>query len=307
MYQIALDSFLVLTSFVLLWFGADRLVESAARVGRKFGMSDLVIGLTIVAFGTSAPEFAVTISATILGQSDLSIGNIVGSNIFNLGFILGGCAIIKPLTTSHKLVYRDGAVLILTSLLLVVMLHDLHLSRWEGILLFAGLVLYITSLFLSKPSLEEEIPTGTATGKDYIMILLGIGLVIGGGQLLVYSASSLALALGMSEWMIALTIVAAGTSAPEVATSLIATLKGRHGMSIGNLLGSDLFNLLGVLGAAGTLRSMSITPDATHSIYLLAGMCIITVIFMRTDWKISKLEGLILVAIAAIRWGQSLL
>lgn len=293
---------LVVVSIVLLWKGSGWLVDSASRIGRKLNLSDLTIGLTIVAFGTSAPEFAVTISAALSGKSDISVGNIVGSNIFNLGFILGGCALFRAMKATKEVVYRDGSILIGTSVLLLIFLHDRHFARWEGIILFAGLFAYLILLFTRKRPLDSGVPTGVATWKDYPLLLLGIGFVVGGGHLLVHSASEVARFLGVSEWVIAVTIVAAGTSAPEFATSLMAAAKGRYGMSLGNLIGSDLFNLLGVLGLAGTIRNMDVAEGAFSSVAMLGGMCLIVVIFLRTGWVISRWEGATLVLIGIARW-----
>ncbi|RLB56952.1 MAG: sodium:calcium antiporter [Deltaproteobacteria bacterium] len=302
MAEILLNTVLLLLSVALLWKGSDWLVESAARVGHSLGMSDLTIGLTIVAFGTSAPEFAVTISAAVTGRADISVGNVVGSNIFNLGFILGGCSLFAALRAERRMVWRDGGVLVGTALLLLWMLHDRHLSHLEGGILFAGLLAYVAVLFRQKHHGEGEVPTGRATWKDGLLLLLGLAGVVGGGHLLVVSASSLARLFGISEWVIAVTIVAAGTSAPEFATSLMAAAKGRHGMSLGNLIGSDLFNLLGVLGLAGMIRNLQINPGAFSSVAMLAGMCVLVVVFMRTGWRISRWEGLVLIAIGVVRW-----
>jgi cation:H+ antiporter len=293
---------LLVLSIFMLWKGSEWLVESAARIGRKFKVSDLTIGLTIVAFGTSAPEFAVTITAALSGKADISVGNIVGSNIFNLGFILGGCALFKALQTTKTVIYRDGFILIGTSLVLLYMLHDHYLAWWEGITLFVGLLAYIILLFVKKAPQDSEVPHGVAGWKDIPMFFGGLGLIVGGGYLLVESASDIARFAGISEWVIAVTIVAAGTSAPEFATSLMAAAKGHHGMSLGNLIGSDLFNLLGVLGIAGIIRPMNVDPSSTSSVWMLAGMCVLVVVFMRTGWKISRNEGLALVLIGAARW-----
>ena len=298
-----LDLLLLIASIIMLWKGSGWLVDSAARIGRKFELSDLTIGLTIVAFGTSAPEFAVSISAAISGNSNISIGNVVGSNIFNLGFILGGCAMISALKTNPRVVYRDGTLLIITTLALVFFLYDSHMARWEGMVLLGGLIGYLALLFSKKePVDEEEIPGGMATWKDIPLLLLGILAVAAGGHLLVDSASNIARFLGVSEWVIAVTIVAAGTSAPEFATSLMAAARGKAGMSLGNLIGSDLFNLLGVLGVAGIIRPMTVTGSSFSSVVMLVGMCVVVVVFLRTGWKLSRWEGAILVVLGLIRW-----
>lgn len=302
-WAVALDVALLIASIVMLWKGSSWLVDSASRIGRKFQLSDMTIGLTIVAFGTSAPEFAVTVSAAISGNANISIGNVVGSNIFNLGFILGGCAMFSALKTNPRIVYRDGTLLILTTLALVFFLYDSHLARWEGIVLLAGLVGYLSLLFFRKePVDEEEIPGGMATWRDYPLLLLGILAVAGGGHLLVDSASSIARFLGISEWVIAVTIVAAGTSAPEFATSLMAAAKGKAGMSLGNLIGSDLFNLLGVLGVAGIIRPMTIAGSSFSSVVMLVGMCVLVVVFLRTGWQLRRWEGAVLVIVGLVRW-----
>jgi cation:H+ antiporter len=304
-WEILLNIALLVASILLLWKGSEWLVDSAARIGRRLNMSDLTIGLTIVAFGTSAPEFAVTVFAAITGKADISVGNVVGSNIFNLGFILGGCALFSTLKTNPTLVYRDGGLLISTTLVLVLFLHDHHLARWEGIVLFCGLVGYITLLFIKKdPVDEDEMPEGEATWKDYPLMLLGIAGVVGGGHLLVESSTGIARIMGISEWVIAVTIVAAGTSAPEFATSLMAAAKGRAGMSLGNLVGSDLFNMLGVLGVAGMIRNMPVDERSFSSVLMLVGMCTLVVIFMRSGWRLKKWEGMVLIMLGLMRWGM---
>ncbi len=294
---------LLAASFFLLWFGAKYLVESASRIAEKFGVSDLVIGLTVVAFGTSAPEFAVTIGAAFKDKADISVSNIVGSNIFNLGFILGTVAMVKSITTSRKLVYRDGIFMIAVTLILLLFFHDLHLSRFEGMVLMSTLVGYMVILFFKKEVLEEEeFPHEQATWKDVFILPAGIAAVVFGGHLLVDSASYLASTAGISEWVIGVTIVAAGTSAPEMATSLAALIKGKHGMSAGNLIGSDLFNILGVLGLAGILTPLKINPLGYDSLLMLCGMVVLVVVLMRTGWRLSRWEGLLLFGIGIMRW-----
>ncbi len=278
-------------------------MESASRIAETFGISELVIGLTVVAFGTSAPEFAVTVNAAIHKQADISVGNIVGSNIFNLGFILGTVAIIKSIKATRKLVYRDGIFMISVTLLLLYFFSDYHLARYEGIILMSILAAYLIFLFYKKEPLEEEeLDHQKATFKDFVILPVSIIVVIAGGHFLVGSASFLARTAGISEWVIGVTIVAAGTSAPEMATSLAAAIKGKHGMSAGNLIGSDLFNILGVLGLAGTLNPMSINPGAYSSLLLLTGMVTLVIIFLRTGWVLSRVEGFILLLIGIIRW-----
>ena len=294
----------LLVAIGFLWKGADELVESASRIAATFGVSDLVIGLTVVAFGTSAPEFAVTLNASFNGQSDISVGNIVGSNIFNLGFIMGSVAMVRSIHANKKLVYRDGVFMILVTFLLLLFFWDLNLARWEGITLFSLLIAYLAFLFIKKEPLEDEedFHASKSSWKDAVILPVTIGVVVLGGHLLVDSASFLARAAGISEWVIAVTIVAAGTSAPEMATSLAAVIKGKYGMSAGNLIGSDLFNILGVLGVAGMLNPLTVNSEALGSLAMLSGMVMLVIFFLRTGWKLERWEGAVLFAIGLGRW-----
>ena len=307
-FIIILDCILVLVSIIMLWKGAEWLVDSAAEIAHTLHVSDLVIGLTVVAFGTSAPEFAVTISAAFSGQSEISIGNVIGSNIFNLGFILGGTAVIRPISTSPKLFNRDGLYLLISTSIIFFMFFGLDgwtpsdaYSKTEGGFLFLMLIGYILYLFLKKEPVEETHPH-SATWLSYIYFIVGLISIVAGGHLMVTHASNVARYLGVSDWIIAVTIVAAGTSAPELATSITAALKGRHGIALGNLIGSDLFNLLGVLGLAGIINPTMIEQEIYFSVFNLIMMVGLVLLMIRTNWRISRIEGGILVAINLIRW-----
>lgn len=298
-----LSIFLLFISIIFLWLGANYLVESAEKIAVKFGVSELVIGLTIVAFGTSAPELAVTVNAALFEKSSISVGNIVGSNIFNLGFILGAVALISVVFTSKKIVYRDGLFMFLTSLLLLFFFQNGKLERYEGFIMIGLLISYLIYLFIMKEPIEDdEIATNPATLKDYFILPISLAVIILGGNLLVSSASDIALKLGMREWLIAITVVAAGTSAPEMVTSIVAVVKGKHGMSAGNLIGSNIFNILGVLGTASILKPLAISSEAFRSLSFLCGMIVIVILFMRTKWKITKLEGAFLILIGLLLW-----
>ena len=296
------DIAILLVSIIVIGKGAVWLVDAAARVAKHFGISELVIGLTVVAFGTSAPEFGVTILAAIRGMGDISVGNIVGSNIFNLGFILGGTAIIHSLKTSRTVVFRDGIFLLFGGILLSVFLWDLTLSKIEGIILFTLLVLYLLYLYVNKETIETDEPTDAMYKSDPILLFVGIGMVLVGSHFLVESAVNIARFIGVSDWVIGATIIAAGTSAPEFATSLAAAIKSRYGMSVGNLIGSDIFNLFGVLGIAGIMRNLSVGIDAQINLIILTFMIAVVIIFMRTGWVVSRKEGIILVMIGLLRW-----
>lgn len=299
-----LNVVVILATIIALWKGADLIVEASAHIAKRLGVSQLVIGLTVVAFGTSAPEFAVTLVAAVNHQPNISVGNVVGSNIFNLGFILGGVAMLRGIDTSKNLLMRGGLVLFGTTLLLLLFIGDLNFERWEGIVLMSLLVLYVAFLIFRKDEelTSDDIPEGDFNLSDVWKLLLGLLLVVGGGHFFVNSAVDLAETLGMSQWAIGVTIVAAGTSAPEFATSLVAAIRGRHGLSAGNLIGSDLFNMLGVLGVAGTIYPMQVTQDAENSLFILCGLVLVVLLMMRSGWKISRLEGAILVIVNLIRW-----
>ena len=285
-----------------LWGGAHWVVESASKIAKKLGISELVIGLTVVAFATSAPEFAVTVSAAMAGKMAISVGNVVGSNIFNLGIILGLVAIFGVIKTNRVLLFRDGSLLVATGFLLVLFFYDLILSPFEGIILVLILISYVIILIRSKIDLDEEIPEGDFRWYDGIFLIIGVVLIIASAHFLVVSASEIAREFGVSEWMIGITIVAAGTSVPELATSLVALFKGRYGLSIGNLIGSDLFNMLGVLGTASIIRPLTISQNDYYSILILAAYLVFLVIFMRVGWRINKIEGAIILFIALFRW-----
>jgi len=290
-------------STIGLWGGASWVVESASKIAKKIGMSDLVIGLTIVAIATSAPEFAVTVSAALRDQPAISVGNVIGSNIFNLGIILGFVALVSPIPISKKLLQRDGSLLLGTGFILLIFFSDFMLSMLEGMILFITLVVYIIVLIKQKENIEDEVPEGKFKFMDVPKFILGVGIIILSANFLVESASNIARIFGISEWLIGITIVAGGTSMPELATSLVAVQKKRHGISAGNLIGSDLFNMLGVLGVASIIKPLSLESSEYISLVFLAITLIIIMFMMRTGWKISKWEGLILIIIAFCRWG----
>lgn len=295
--------FLLLISIGLLWFGSNKLVDSAGNIAKKLGVSELAIGLTVVAFGTSAPEFAVTITAAVKGLSSISVGNIVGSNIFNLGFILGSVGLFKTLDTSPKMVYRDGGLMIASTLLLLIFFFDLKLTLYEGIILLTILILYLIFLFVKKEEIErDDHHNEPATWKDWLLMPASIVIIVAGGKLLVSSGTFIARSIGISDWVIGLTVVAAGTSAPEMATSITAAIKGRHGLSAGNLIGSNLFNILGVLGLAGIIRPLQILNTSFYSLIMLSVMVILSVLLMRSRWRISKPEGIILILLGLSLW-----
>ena len=303
--EILTDVTIVLVCVGVIAKGATWLVDSASKIAKRLGISELVIGLTILALGTSAPEFAVSILAALRGVGNIAIGNIVGSNIFNLGFILGGTAIIHSLKTSRILIVRDGFFLLFGTFILLFFLWDLTLTKFEGGVLFSLLILYLGYLYVKREPLETKQVMGKMDWWDPLMLIGGLAMVLVGAHFMVESAINLARYMGVSEWVIGATVIAAGTSAPEFATSLAAALRSRYGMSVGNLIGSDIFNLFGVLGVAGILNNIPVSLDARMHLVFLSLMVALVLVFMRTGWVVSRREGYILVMIGLVRWINS--
>jgi cation:H+ antiporter len=305
------DGLVVVATFFAIAIGAKYVVDSAASIAQHAGVSELVIGLTVVALGTSAPEFGVTLVAAFEGRSSISVGNIVGSNIFNLGFILGGAALVRAIPTGVLIVWRDALVLVGATVTLYLLVgFDLELGAGDGVILFFLLLAYLRFIWIVRkdgvlPPGDVESPPGVDMRfywKAGGMLLVGLALVGVASHFLIASAVQLARSFGVSEWAIAVTVVAAGTSVPEMATTLAGVVRGHTAISAGNVIGSDIFNVLGVLGLAGMLHPMALEPAARASLLALAGMVLVVFLMMRSGWRISRLEGMTLVALAAVRW-----
>lgn len=262
-------TFLFVVGLIFLIVGAEALVRGASWIAAVFGISPLIIGLTVVAFGTSSPELAVSIKSTLNGQAAIALGNVIGSNIFNVLFILGLCALIIPLNVEKQLIRIDVPLIILISVAIYLLALDQQLGRFDGILLLLALVAYITYLIVQNRRQNAE-KTAVSTPKPPITPrtwLINIGLVTGGLALLVTGSGWLvdgaiffARSLGVSEMIIGLTIIAAGTSLPEVVTSVIAALRGERDIAVGNVVGSNLLNMMAVLGVSSTLAGIPIAP-----------------------------------------------
>ena len=248
-----------LGGLALLVAGAELLVKGASRLAVSFGISPLVVGLTVVAFGTSAPEFAVSLGSALGGEADVALGNVIGSNIFNVLFILGVSALIVPLVVKSQLVRFDVPVMVGASVLLVILGLDERLGRFDGIVLFGLLIAYLVVLVRKS---RRETTEGAADFEaeysktrpgplvNWVLILVGLGMLVVGSNLLLDAAVTFAEQLGVSDLVIGLTLVAAGTSLPEVATSVLAAVRGERDIAVGNVVGSNVFNILGVLGAS---------------------------------------------------------
>jgi len=257
-----LDLFCVFGGFALLLWGADRFVIGAAATANILGVPPLLIGLTVVGFATSAPEIMVSISAASSGLTSMALGNAIGSNIANIGLVLGTCALIRPVGNHLSgTLSKELPILVLLTPVTIVFFLDDHISRIEGTILLTGLALFLgwmtrlglTMSAASDPIVEEmadEIPQGITIGRACLWIAVGFVTLLVGAELLVTGAANLALAFGLSELVIGLTVIAIGTSLPELAISLIAALKGDTGIAVGNVIGSNVFNLLAVVGVA---------------------------------------------------------
>jgi len=298
-----------IAGLVALVAGAELLVRGASRLALTFGISPLVVGLTIVAFGTSAPEAAVSVGAVLNGTGDIAIGNVVGSNIFNVLFILGLSALLTPLVVNMQLIRQEVPIMIGASLLLVVVTLDGRLSAFDGGLLFALLLAY--SVFLirqsraasqaAQDSYEEQFEPRSRSGMgerlpvQLLLIAAGLGLLVLGSDWLVSAAVSFAKLLGVSDLIIGLTIVAAGTSLPEVATSVMAALKGERDIAVGNVVGSSTFNILGCLGLAALVSGGSglAVPASVlnFDIWVMCAVALACLPVFLTGREIARWEG----------------
>jgi cation:H+ antiporter len=303
--EILIDVAFLLAATGLLWKGAGWMVHSACRLAHRFGLPDAVVGFSVVAIGTSAPELTVSLLAALRGQPDISVANVVGSNIFNLGIILGLCAAVWTVPTTRPLVARDAPMLLVATLLLALFLADGVLGRGEGavmVLCLGSYLLYRVTRHGLRFDTYDSMSEGAVGGRDYAMLTLGLGLILGGAHLLVGSASDLARQMGISEWAIGVTIVAAGTSLPELATALVAAHRGRMSMLAGALVGSDVFNVLGVLGLTAFLHPLAVSHGANTSLLMMVGMVALLILLMRTGWRLTRANGLFLIAIGLLRW-----
>lgn len=304
---------LMAAGLAILVFGADWLVKGSSRLALAFGISPLVVGLTIVAFGTSAPELAVSITAAYNGASDMAVANVVGSNLFNTLFILGASALVAPLIVHHQLVRMDVPIMIGVSVLLLVLAADGGLSLWDSGLL-AGLVIAYTVFLIVESRREQsaavkaqyaegvEEAIGGEKGTlpmDLLLIVVGLAGLVFGSRLLVTGAIDFARILGVSEAVIGLTIVAAGTSLPELATSVVAAFKGERDIAIGNVVGSNIFNICSVLGFSGLVSAGALTVNDQMirvDIPLMIATALICLPFFRVGYQLTRANGAVFLA-----------
>ncbi len=300
---------LLIAGLALLMWGADRFVHGAAAAARNLGIAPLLIGLTVVAFATSAPEILVSIVAAIEKQPGLAIGNAIGSNIVNIGLVLGITAIIRPIEIESATLRREMPALLAVSLLTVSLFLDTYLSRMDGIVMLTGLVVvmvWLTRIGARSSAndpisrdFEAEIPTNVRMSMAIVWLVVGLVTLLIGAELLVSGAIGIATALGVSEVVIGILIVALGTSLPELAVSLTSALKGEYGLAIGNIVGSNIFNLLAVIGIAATIEPAALPPTVL-SLHIFVMVAFTLVLFAMTyDYdersELSRLEGAALV------------
>ena len=307
-----MTTILFILGLILLLGGAELLVRGASKLAAALGLSPLVIGLTVVAFGTSSPEFSVSLKTVLSGQSEVAAGNVIGSNIFNILFILGISAFITPLNVQEKLVRYDVPFMIALSGLVWLFSYNLVIGRFEGIFLFSMLMIYIVLLIYfgrkkkdlsSEPGQEDDVASRMSfknVFRDLIFIALGLTMLIYGSGWFVEGAISAARILGVSELVIGLTIVAAGTSLPEVFTSVIAAFRGERDIAVGNVVGSNIFNLLGVLGFTSIMLPEGLSISSSLFYFDLPVMLVVALfclpIFI-TGKIINRKEGAFLLLI----------
>ena len=300
----------MVAGLVLLILGAERFVHGAAATARNFGIAPLLIGLTVVAFATSAPEVLVSVVAASRGEPGLAIGNAIGSNIVNIGLVLGMTAIVRPIKLESATLRREMPALLAVTLLTVSLFLDARLTHIDGYVMLTGLV--IVMIWLArlgsrsaandpiKKDFEAEIPDDVSMKSAVLWVVVGLGTLLLGAEWLVTGAIGIAHTLGVSEVVIGVTIVAFGTSLPELAVSLISVLKGEYGLAIGNIVGSNIFNLLAVIGIAAAIEPMTLHPSVL-SLHIFVMVAFTLVLFAMTyDYdgkaRLSRLEGVALLA-----------
>jgi cation:H+ antiporter len=303
----------LLAGFILLFFGGDWLVDGGVALARRFRISPLVIGMTIVAFGTSAPELLVSLISAIKGSAGIAIGNVVGSNIANIGLILGLTALICPIETDNSKVIRHGSIMIAASLLLMVFALKSGITRIEGLTLFAGIILFTTISVRKGRTQPQEADIDSQEGKS-MTVLAAIGLIVlscamlaFGADILVDGATTIASAIGVSDKVIGLTIVALGTSLPELAASVAAAFKKQMDISIGNIIGSNIFNILCVLGVSTSIKPISLEfRDYANDFIWMLGFSVFIIIFTtmrKKKGRLGRTAGILfLLAYAVYAW-----
>ncbi len=304
-----MDLLLIAIGLIALTTGGEAVVRGALAAGKRLGISPLLAGLVIVGFGTSAPELVVSVSAALERQPDIALGNVVGSNIGNVLLILGVCAIITPLTITRLALVRDGLSVVGASALFLVLVWGSALVRWDAAILLVALAGYLIWAYISESRpqsaagaihRQEGAQITVLPGRPIttaLALLGGLVLLVTGSQALLWGAMGLAGSMGVSEAVIGLTVVALGTSLPEFAVSLLAALRGRADVAVGNILGSNLFNLLGILGISALLQPLPVSPRMLiFDQWVMLASALLLLLVLYTGHRISRTEGALLVA-----------
>lgn len=295
----------ILGGLVLLAAGAEGLVRGAASGARRLGLSPLLIGLTVVAYGTSAPELVVSLQAAVGGNPDIALGNVVGSNIGNIGLILGVAAVISPIRVQAQILRVDVPILIGVSGLLIALVWDNVIGRLNGVVLVAGAMAYtVVCIWGARDEasvvvddlFDDGVPAEGTIGRDLLFGVGGFGLLVLGARLLVSGAVTVAEAVGLSTAVIGLTVVALGTSLPELATSVVAALRGQSDLALGNVVGSNIFNVLGILGVTACIQPVDASGLSWIDGGVMMGFALLTLPLFWTDYTFSRLEGGLLLA-----------
>lgn len=292
-----MEYLLLLIGFVLLIKGADFFVDGNSSLARIMKVPSVIIGLTIVAMGTSAPEASVSINAALAGSNDIAISNVIGSNLFNGLVVVGVCAFMAGFKTNPEILKRDMPLNIIVTAILCIMLLDRHINRIEGIILLIGMAVYIAAMVISALKNRETADECKILSlpKSLIFIIGGLIAVIFGGTLVVDNACLIAKDFGVSENFIGLTIIAIGTSLPELVTSITATRKGDSGLALGNAIGSNLFNILFILGMSATICPLNVLSESIIDCIILLVSAVILYVFARTKKTMNRWEGIVCV------------
>lgn len=293
-----LDIFLIVFGVAMVLYGADRLTEGASALARRMNVPEIIIGLTIVAAGTSAPELFVSLVSALKGTPDLAVGNVVGSNTMNAMLIVGCAALVAPMTISKSTVKKDIPFSVAASVLLILIAVDSFLGRIDGIILLLGFAIFMIYTLRQAKNGKQESNVEVKLENPWLSgfyVLLGLGLLVVGSNLFVSSASHVAMALGISEGVVGLTVVAGGTSLPELATSVVAARKGQSAIAIGNVIGSNVFNILLILGLTATISPLQIEGVSTLDIAVMLISVSLVWLFSFTRYTVERWEGALLV------------
>lgn len=290
----------LLVGLVLLVLGAEGLVRGSVRVAVGLGMTPLVAGLTVAAVGTSSPELVVSVRAALAGSSDIAVGNVVGSNIANIALILGITALIRPLRVDTQMIRIDIPLMILATFLLIALLWDGFLGRFEGAILFAMIIAYtVWSVYYARKTASQNAGDKKPAPPKllhYLFIVGGLAALISGATMFVNGATALAREIGLSEAVIGLTLVAVGTSLPEMATSILAGARGQGDVAVGNVVGSNIFNILGILGLAALLAPISAGDVGMRDLVVMVAAAMLVLPLARSGFTLARWEGILLIA-----------